>query len=339
MIFVTVSNIVEANEGKQEYVKPELIRESVELFSFAPGSESRMARTGRLMVSIMIDKEGNVFEPMIEQTNNDRYVKAALKFFEKAKFTPATINGVPVDTWVRFPKRWNMRYSWRSGHVSTKLFNKHLSSFKTEIELESPDEKKLLKYLKKLAGTRHGNHIAFTYLSYARYQYAAKFGSVEDQILAIREMILSSDDGRTFVKSQVSEIELIRLLINSELLGEAKIAYGRAVNKYRGNDKSSIQNLFSEKITEIKELIASDKAFGRKITLNSSGYTFLPLVKKSFTLDQVTGQIETLKLRCTRKFKELKFVVDAEYKIPEKWGTCQLQVIGNKNTQGRVIQL
>ncbi len=62
---------------------------------------------------------------------------------------------------------------------------------------------------------------------------------------------------------------------------------------------------------------------------------------KSFLLlvfDQIKGKFEKLKLRCSRKFKELKFVADAEYKIPEKWGVCQLQIIGDKGSEGRIIQ-
>jgi len=39
-----------------------------------------------------------------------------------------------------------------------------------------------------------------------------------------------------------------------------------------------------------------------------------------------------LKLRCTKKFKQLDFVPEAEYQIPKSWGLCKVQVIGDPGT-------
>lgn len=336
---VSTSQELGAEEVSSNFIGPKLVGDHPNLLSLFPGSEYSMARSGRVMVSVMVDKEGKTYEPMIEYANNHRYDKAALKVVAARAYSPATQNGVPVESWVRYPARFDFTYDSRSLYVSTDRFNKHYNNFNAEIAKEKPSQKKLQKYLNKLAGTKHGGSLAFKFLSLARYKYQVLYGSNDDQIDAIREMMLSGDNFMALAKGQIADKELIRLLIESNYLGEALVAYDEAMRKHGAKMRDSINEVVGAAIADVRDIIESDKAFARKISLNEEGYAYLPLVKELFTIDQIQGNIEKFKVRCTEKFKELKFVADADYKIPKKWGECQLQIIGEKGTQARMIAL
>lgn len=320
------------------YVGPVLDESSDIGSSFYPGGEARMARTARADTSFMIGKDGSTFAPMIEQINNHRVRGAVLKRIESLKFAPATLNGKPVDSWATRRFRFNMGYDQRSAYVSTKQFSKHLTSFSEEMGKESPDPKQLQKYLKKLNGTRHGHHIAYEYVSAARYNYAARFGDRDAQIYAIREMLLSNDRGTAKIGNDVAHKELIRLLIEAGYYGEAQLAYNEALRKYRGATDENLRQVFGPTIEQIKDILESDKAFGRQVMIGEEGYAFLPLAKSGFAFEETSGAMEKLVLRCNHKFAELPFKSDTDYKIPEKWGACQLQIIGDEGASAQLIQ-
>ena len=86
-------------------------------------------------------------------------------------------------------------------------------------------------------------------------------------------------------------------------------------------------------------MAGSDKPFARAINLADSDNIKVPLMKSSFTFDNVEGKLKQIKLRCEAKFKSLEFVSDADYSVPESWGRCQIEILGDKNTSAQLIQL
>lgn len=322
----------------EDFSEAEFIEGSDKTFSAYPGSESRMARTARVMVSFIIKKDGTVAEPMIERINNDRFSKNVLKWTSLRNYKPATVDGQPVDSWQRQRFGFNIAFDYRSGRVSTELFNKHYKNFNTEISKEQPDQEKLQESLKRMAGSRHGSTLAYEMISSSRYKYAEKFLDRDAQIYALREMMLSNDRNIAVAKGTIADQELIRLLIEAGYYGEALEAYNDARYKLRSDYRAQLRELFAPTIAQITDIINSDQAFSRPVKVGESGYTFLPLAKPNFGFDDIIGKFETIKLRCERKFAELKFVADSDYQIPENWGACQLQLLGKDGASAQLVQ-
>lgn len=332
---VTFSEIVFAETAFQ----PPVLKEGlIDKYSNYPASEGSMARTGRVSVSFMVDKDGKPFEVMVEQANNPKFIKATIKSILAGKYEPATLNGVPVEAHIRSVERFNIGYNSRSGSVSTKNMNKYLKLFNAEIKREDPDQKSLSKYLKRMAGTKHGSQQAQRFLSYNRYVYALKFGNIGDQIDAAREVILSANEGGLVRAYPQVRLDLVGLLLNAGRLGEAWIEYSEARRALQGDYRSNLIDSYAEKISQIEQIIGSDKAFARGVQIGHLGYTFVPLVKSSFSFDEIDGKIDTLKLRCKRKFTELAFKAGEAYTIPRAWGFCQLQLLGEQNASANLTQ-
>lgn len=350
LILLIGFNSVQAEEN---YSRPVYLDESMKLFSYYPGGESSMARTGVVSIFLMVDKEGNTYEPMIERSNNHRFHKAALKAIDKAKFEPATLNGETIDSATQFSMSFHMEFAWNSKRSSNEKFFQHQKVLFDEFSKIDPNKKKASKYLQKMTGTQHRFPYVQTSLSRSRYAFAKLFGSADDQIRSIREINISTSGPRSrnlnalqgtkifptlYADSKSINLELIQLLINEGYYGEALHAYNALLYRYRGANEDKVIELFSGSMTEIDEILRSDKAFARNIHLNQEGYTFLPLVKNSFAIDSIDGRIDTLKLRCTKKFANLEFVKDADFQVPKRWGQCQLQILGSKGSRARLIQ-
>lgn len=297
-----------------------------------------MARTARVWLSFMVATDGTVYEPMIEQINNERFSANVIKWVKLRNYRPATVNGDPVDSVLRSRFSFNIGYGERSGRVSTKLFNKHYAAFNEELETGNPDQSKLAKLLKKMWGTKHGSELAYELLSSSRYKYARLFLNKEEQLYALHEMILSNDKGIAVIDGQPADVTLINLAIELGRYGEAINAYYSALRNHSSEIDSGLRQMFGPTIEQISEILTSDKAFARSVSIHPERTTFVDLKKNNFAFEDVSGDFTNLKLRCTRKFAKLPFAADSDYQIPEGWGDCQMQVLGTPGATAKLIQ-
>lgn len=321
-----------------DFTQATFIEGSDKYFSFYPSVELRMARTARVWVSYIIKKDGTVSEPMIEQINNDGFNKAIIKWTKHWRFEPATVNGEPVDSWARGRRAFNIGYDQRSGRVSTSLFNKLNKKFGDEIAKSQPNQEKLERLLKKLTKVKHGSSLAYEFIANRRHQFAKKFLDKDAQIYAIREILLSNDRGLVWGNGAIIDEELIDLLLEAGYQGEALDAYYSAQNKLKPIPRSRLWGKYRTRITKIIDNVDNDEVFARSISIGPNGYLFLPLLKKKFKLNSVQGTLNTIKLRCEKQFAEFKLTEDSEYQTHEKWGACQLQVLGSSGSTAQLIQ-
>lgn len=325
----------ETQAAALEFTPPTYIDGSIRRLYY-PGGELAMARSGRVLISMVVDAKGNVIEPMVEQANSDRFIESALKRVSDAKYQPARLNGEPVASWQRFTARFDISADSNPRRTSSKLFMKHFNRFNDEAARNQPDQETLQKLLTKMAGARHGDSEIQELLSLARYRYAEKFESEQAQIHALREMLLSNDRRLAQLDSNPADIPLIRLLLKNKLLIQALEAYESAKTKYSDQELELITGLFEGDMKSIRQMLAGNNLYQRPIDIGPTGYTFLTLVKSKFALSGHEGLVTHYKLRCMHHFQEMSFV--GEFEIPREWGVCQLQIIGDPGTKGTLSQ-
>lgn len=189
-----------------------------------------------------------------------------------------------------------------------------------------------------MAGTRHGSSLAYQYISLARYKHAEQFGSMDDQIHALREMLLSNDRGQAVLNGALADKELLRLLIESKYYGEALELYHNIVRKQRGRFKPEVDAAYGEAIEKISDLLTSEQGFSREIRIKENGYTFVPMIKRKVQFDRIRGVLNQLVVRCKRKYATFKIVAARQFEIPKTWGQCQLQILGAPNSKAQLVQ-
>jgi hypothetical protein len=62
------------------------------------------------------------------------------------------------------------------------------------------------------------------------------------------------------------------------------------------------------------------------------------LLKDEMTFHVLEGELAELKLRCDRRYVGFRFIPDSTFKIPESYGRCLLEVIGNPGTTFTLTQ-
>ena len=320
------------------FVTAEPIQESLDFALYYPGGEANMGRTGRVLMSLMIDEDGKAFSPLVLISTNPRFNKAAKKSVTKAQFTPATLNGKPIVSAINFLAVFELDIASLFYRKSNKRYHQHLEKFNTEMASQNPDEKKLRKLLKRMEGTTHGNNFIQRVISRARYDLAELYGSDQEKIDALRELLLSSTYGMSLIKGMPAYFELIKLLVNSGHYGEALRTYDEALSFFNARYQQALRDSFGDAMQEILDIRDSDQAYARNIELNKDGFTYIPLFKNRFTFTDVAGELKKLNFRCDKKYQELPYVVDSDYEVPKSWGSCLLEVRGSKGSKATLIQ-
>lgn len=313
----------------------------------------RSTDSGLVNLTFMVDEQGKPFEIMITRSSNNRFNEEAIKALEAAEYKPATVGSNAVES--RLSQEVEFVFSaldrqdsrGATSQASIKRvkglpdrYSSFYDKFNKEMQRSAPDSEKALALLDKMDAIKHQNFYSLAYLSLARFRYAEKFGSAEDRINALNDLIRF--DSRVTEKFQILKDDLkqtvysglLKLQIESSHFSEALNSYAT----FSAQDKG-IEKLYADSIAKIESIRENKDALTqRKVTITDDGYTHLPLLKKSFLFDQLVGTIESLKLRCETRFTELNFQSDGQYDIPAAWGMCDLQVIGTPGTTAFILQ-
>ena len=62
------------------------------------------------------------------------------------------------------------------------------------------------------------------------------------------------------------------------------------------------------------------------------------LGRRTFSIGDVEGQLEDIRVECNRRVTELEYAADAEWTLPESWGECSVFVEGKDDTTFRFFE-
>jgi hypothetical protein len=307
---------------------------------------------GLVKLIYMVDQRGEPYQVMVDRTSMPKFSEEAIKSITRYQFKPAMKNAKPVDSRhsseLKFvfdeadlhDSRGNKRSIGAARRFSLPDgFKSYYDQFSEEFNQVKPDQDKLQHLLNKMAKIKHQSFYSLAYLSLARYRAAKKIDDKLGQMQALEDLIWFDEMVET--KHQVLQKDLKRTVYTALLQLQIELGhYAEALDNYSKFKESDrkIGKMFKNYIGKIILLKESDQLTQRVVNIGDNGYSHLPLLKRSFVVEVDKGIINTLKLRCDTKFKEFAFRVDAQYTLPDSWGQCDLQIIGESDSVASVLQ-
>jgi hypothetical protein len=307
---------------------------------------------GLVKLIYMVDQRGEPYQVMVDRTSMPKFSEEAVKSINRYQFKPAMKNAKPVDSKyfseLKFvfdevdlhDSRGNKRSIGAARRFSLPDgFKSYYDQFSEELNQVKPDQEKLQQLLKKMTKIKHQSFYSLAYLSLAHYRAAKNIDDKLGQMQALEDLIWFDEMVET--KHRVLQKDLKRTVYTALLQLQIELGhYAEALgnySKFKESDRK-IGNMFKDYIGKIILLKESDQLTERVIKIGDNGYSHLPLLKRSFVVEVDKGIINTLKLRCDTKFKEFAFKVDAQYTLPDSWGQCDLQIIGESDSVASVLQ-
>jgi TonB family protein len=295
---------------------------------------ARNAKESWAAISLMVGPTGKAYEAMILQSSGDKnFEQEVLQSVDAWQFAPATLDGEPIDSTFE-TKVHNASSSIPRNSMTASMTSKFATIYYDLLGvIEAGDRAAADRAMAKL---QPGNLYEDAYLGLAQFTYAEKWGNEAEQIAGLKRAIAFEQEATYLLPPHFlsAVTALLPLQVNAR-------DFEGALHTW-----DMLRNLQPDEATlaKLKPIVAQVESFRsdrQPFNVNGQlidGSWHINLFRKEFGVVVSEGYISELKLRCERKFAVLTFDAKNSYKVPEKFGKCRLQLIGDPGTKFRVIQ-
>ena len=296
-----------------------------------PARDLRREQEGWVVVNYMVDPQGKPYDLVVSSSSGEpRFEKEALQALSKSTYTPATLNGQPIDSGLRSV----VTFELSGGTGARRQFQSRFRSVLKAIKNGQRDRADEI-FQKMWSGKRNLYESAYYHL--AKYQYELTWGTPATQY---RELNLATFNNRTqeFLPDQVLVSilrEKMKLQLARNKLAAARDSGQRLLRLLEEGDAAhGVRSL----IEAIDDSIASDQQIVVPIDFQDDTRFIHTLVRPSFTLSAIQGEIAELRVHCKKGLLVFKPEIDMRYRVREGWNDCTLIMIGNPETTASVIE-
>lgn len=287
---------------------------------------------GWVRLDFMVDTNGEPYEIAVtESMGDDVFHGPAIRALEKSRFEPARLDGQPLDAGHHLYYYFEMDSDGaRAWFVRTYRA--------TMAAIGEGDQDKADSLLEELDSGGPLNLYEDAFLHVAKSGYYAKWGDEQQQLKALDRAV-----GHRTAKERLPEALYTSLQRARFMLLVRTQDFGRAVRTFETLDEYPLDEDLLAPLRvvmhELETLQVDDRPYSVPGDFGDRYTWSYNLFKDEFFLAEVEGQIEEIKLRCSRKYVFLRFDPDLQYKIKQDYLPCHLQLVGDPGTTFKLTQL
>lgn len=303
-----------------------------------PVEEARAGNEGWVKISYVIDAEGNVVDPVVDDhAGSKAFTRSALRAVKRWKFEPAMKDGQSTQIC-----HANVRIDFKlNGNRGTSSkFAKQYKVLNALVDEGEYDEAE--KLLEKLASKNNTNRYENALLFGLEARLARKLKDRNRELVNLQRTISTSQTHNTKYKTfndKYLAFVYERLFLLSANVGALADALDYAYNlktlkygeTYFANIASSVQ--------QVEALIASKENILVPYTLGKSGKKFHRLVRNQFNFANIQGGLDSVEIRCQRHHEAFTVAESNTWIIPEAWGKCRILVQGQSGASFNLVEM
>lgn len=303
-----------------------------------PTVEARLGREGWVKLSYVVDEEGKVKDPVVDDFYGSRAFKqSALRAVEKWTFDPAMKDGEPTQQCHQ-----SVQIDFIMGH-QTGASRKFVKAYKNADALfKAGDIDAADKALSELKNWDTLNRYENTWLLNLDSQIASEQGDLEREAQSLERMLASNgsmhEDSMVFDEKFVAYNLQRKIILDSQrgLYADALASFDtlKEVDE-EGTRVAAITPL----IEKVEAAIESAENLQIPITIGEDGNLLYTLVRNQFAFNGIQGELQTVEVRCETHREKFTVAEDHVWKIPESWGQCRVLVEGESATTFNLIEV
>jgi len=298
-----------------------------------PIDAARKAQEGWVRLSYVIKEDGSVDLPIIEDSSGIKsFEKSAERAVKSWKFDPATRNGKTIEQ-CQNSVQLNFKMHKTPKGASRQFVKQYRKVLKLINEQALGDAKQALD---KLAKRPRQNFYEDKFFFSVKASYFQARGDDRQELANLKKLIPAGKDylpNNSYVYSIVRAFQLA--LINNEL-SSTLYFYNKLKQFDATNEKVATLAPYIEKI---EQLIDSPEHIFVAAQINERQHWNHYLARKSFTIANITGKLNSVDIRCDNHFSTYNVDHEKKWEIPASWGKCQLFVKGEQGTKFNLVEL
>jgi len=303
-----------------------------------PSSAARKGREGWVRLSYVIDEQGRVKDPVVEDFfGSPSFKKSALSAVKEWQYSPAIKDGEPTQ---QCHQAVQMDFAMVGKSGATRKFIKAYKNvddiFKAG-DLEAADEA-----FKELESWDTLNRYENAWLLNLESQLANEQGDIEREARSLTRLLASN--GQKRFNNAVFDEDYIAYVLQRKILLDAQRGYfAEALKSYDVLQEMDEQETRKAEIApivdKINASIASDINLQVPVSMDDDGRWFHTLVRNKFAFNNVQGELDTVEVRCDTHREKFTVAEDHIWHIPQSWGQCQVMVKGDDATTFDLIEV
>lgn len=277
------------------------------------------------MINAMVNTEGNAYEALvIESSGTPELERAALNAFLESEFEPAMLNGQVVHGSIHR----KFVFTLEGGVGVRRDFGRKYDEINEALNEGRLDEAGILmEEIEELAKNLYENAI----LNFLRFSLYNKEGRYFEQMESLKRALAYSPKSGNNI-SFLSEDMVPSALSQLFILQVYNKYFAEAVGTFnlikQGGFTEAMEPL-QDYYDQIVALRFDDSSYEVGGQIDDLLPWHLELYKGRFSFSNVVGRLDEIKLRCTGIYRIFPFQEDLQYTIPESWGSCLLEVLGD----------
>lgn len=308
---------------------------------FYPRNELHKGKQGWVHLTYCIDESGSTQNVSVLSSIGDpRFDRAAVKAVKRWKFEPALIDG--ERSWQSRNQTYITFAIEGSNTGASRKFTRQYRKIGKLLDQKNLQEAD--KLFRRLYETYDLSLYELSKLWAQRVRYEGIDGDMYKLDMALHRATASK--GQWIDKA--SYIQLLKLRVQVELkIGKFHAANRsfRELVKATGEDAEEVLAL-KPTMEKLRDMIDSDNILKINAEVRSrdecnycdNSWHFTP-VRNDFAFANISGNLESIEMRCDHKRFESTVSDLVEWHIPVEWGTCRIQVYGDPGTTFDVLLL
>ncbi len=301
-----------------------------------PRSRAAKAHAGMVELSFMVGPDGRIFETIPLRSTHKAFERNAVDAVNQYVYAPATLDGVPIASRETIRVVFAMM---REKDAVVPEFHKLYRSINKQLKKPRVDVPLIQNHIKRLRNTNNLSIYSLAQIAKLEVIFGQDHSSDEDYLEALQMLILFEgmlDEQASFLPTELL-ISLKQKIIDLNLqLGR----FAESVSEYEelALEDEQAASVFDQAIEQIRDLRKLKRSHAQNTKIVANRHTEISLIGDRVKLRSVTGTLEALKFRCSAKFFETPFELEKEYEIPDEWGHCHMEIVGEPGSTAEVIQ-
>jgi TonB family protein len=303
-----------------------------------PIMAAKDGKEGWVLMSYVVDVEGNVQDPVVEDYEGDkRFQRSALDAIERWKFSPAMKDGKPTEQC-----HSAVRFDFTMGGVGGAS-RKFIRIYEEALDaLNEGDLEKAQALFMKLDEGISSNRYENAWMSSLDARIAQAEQNNPRELKAVTRAIANSkshEKGKgTFDENYIGFLYQRKFILEASL-GHFALALETSEAIAQRPDSGTLMSSIQHIVTKIEELIASEQHLRLSVTLSERGHYFHSLARKQFTFIDIEGKLDTVEVRCDTHRERFTVAEAFIWSIPETWGKCRVMVEGEEGTSFSLVEV
>ncbi|MGI9220554.1 MAG: energy transducer TonB [Woeseiaceae bacterium] len=296
-----------------------------------PAVELRRGRQGWVELSYVVTKDGNVVDPIVQDSSGSSYFeKAATEIVEDWLYEPATWNGKAIQ---QCENKVLITFAVEDAgkEVTLSYANKHKKISK---ELEEGNLEKARELIDKQFESKNLTLPELSWLWSLEAHYAGLVGDKQAQLAAVKRATISN--GRWVTDDLYPSLLLIQTIRELEL-GNYSAAFRSHEKLLETKAEYPQLDVIQDNIERLQAVVASDATYAVPAQISEDKWSY-SLLRNRFSLAQVNGDLGNLEIRCARNRVVDEARMGTSWEIPENWGACSVIVFGSSGTTFNLLE-